>query len=60
MADALRQEQGAVLCNAEGRVGMGNIWGETFTWVDHSAKIKGQLFGIEVFDHPGTPNHPTD
>ena len=58
-ADALSQARGDVLRDAEKRMGTAKMWGETFTWIDYSAKVEGQLCSLEVFDHPGNPNHPT-
>ncbi len=59
VAPGLRQDQGAILRNAQGLVGTENIWGKPSSWVDYSGRVGGEMVGIAIFDHPSNPKHPT-
>ena len=59
VAPGLRQDQGAILRNAQGLVGTENIWGKASSWVDYSGRVEGKMVGIAIFDHPSNPKHPT-
>lgn len=59
LADAFRQDRGAVLLNSEGQTGTENIWGQAAGWVDYSATVDGTHVGVTIFDHPSNLRHPT-
>ena len=59
LADAFRQDRGAVLQNSEGQRDTENIWGQTARWVDYSATMGGRHVGVTIFDHPSNLRHPT-
>ena len=59
VAPGLRQDQGAILKNAQGLLGTENIWGKASSWVDYSGRVGGEMVGIAIFDHPSNPKHPT-
>lgn len=59
LADAFRQDRGAILTNSDGLVGTENIWGKRARWVDYSTKIDGRSVGVTLVDHPANPKHPT-
>jgi hypothetical protein len=59
LADEFREDHGASLTNSEGLSGTSNIWGKRARWVDYSTKIKGELVGAAILDHPSNPKHPT-
>lgn len=59
LADAFRQDRGAVLRNSEGQENTENIWGKAARWVDYSASMGGKHAGVAIFDHPSNLRHPT-
>ena len=59
LADPLAEKHGGKMMNAEGAVGMKNVWGKRSNWVDYSGTLEGEQVGIAIFDHPGNPRHPT-
>lgn len=59
LADPLAEKHGGKMMNAEGAVGMKNVWGKRSNWVDYSGTLEGEQVGIAVFDHPANPRHPT-
>src|SRR5579864_9316786 len=46
------------MVNAEGKVGMKDVWGQRSNWVDYSGAIDGEKLGVAMFDHPANPGHP--
>lgn len=59
LADAFRQDRGAVLQNSEGQKDTENIWGQAARWVDYSTTMDGKRVGVTIFDHPSNLRHPT-
>jgi hypothetical protein len=59
LADAFRQDRGAVLSNSDGLVRTEKIWGKRARWVDYSTTLKGEPIGVTIIDHPRNPKHPT-
>lgn len=59
LSGPFRQENGAVLINAEGLRGTENIWGRSSRWIDYSATIEGKPVGVAILDHPTNLRHPT-
>ena len=59
LADAFRQDRGAILLNSEGQTGTENIWGKAARWVDYSATIDGRDVGATMIDHPSNLRHAT-
>jgi hypothetical protein len=59
LADAFRQDHGAVLQNSEGQEDTENIWGQAARWVDYSTTVDGKRVGATMFDHPSNLRHPT-
>ena len=59
LADAFRQDQGALLINSEGQQDTENIWGKRARWIDYSAVLDGTKTGVAVFDHPNNLRHPS-
>ncbi len=59
LADALAEKKGTgKMVNAEGKVGMKDVWGQRSNWVDYSGAIDGEKLGVAMFDHPANPAHP--
>lgn len=59
LADAFRQDRGAVLSNSEGRRDTENIWGQAARWIDYSAEAGGSPAGATILDHPSNLRHPS-
>lgn len=59
LADNFTERKGAKLVDADGRIGMANIWGKRSNWVDYTAELDGERLGVAIFDDPGNPRHPT-
>ena len=59
LADALAEKNGGKMVNADGAVGMKNVWGKRSNWVDYFGTLEGEQLGIAIFDHPSNPRHPT-
>ncbi len=59
LAEPFTERQGGKMVNAEGLVGMVNVWGKRSNWVDYTGVIDGERLGVAMFDHPSNPRHPT-
>jgi Family of unknown function (DUF6807) len=59
LAEPFTERQGGKIVNAEGLVGMVNVWGKRSNWVDYTGEIDGERLGVAMFDHPSNPRHPT-
>ncbi|HYG77519.1 MAG TPA: PmoA family protein [Planctomycetota bacterium] len=49
----------ALVTNAAGGKGEKECWGKPAAWCDISGKVKGNVYGIAMFDHPSNPRHPS-
>ncbi len=49
---------GGLITNSNGQATARRAWGKKAKWVDYS-RIKGQQYGITVFDTPGNLRYPT-
>lgn len=59
LADAFRQDHGAVLLNSEGQTGTENVWGKPAKWIVYSSTMEGKQVGVAMFDHPSNLRHPS-
>ena len=59
LADAFRQDQGALLINSDGLQDTENIWGKRARWIDYSAILDGTKASVAVFDHPSNLRYPS-
>ena len=59
LADAFTEKKGCKIVDADGRTKMVEVWGKRSNWVDYSADVDGEKFGVAIFDHPSNLNHPT-
>lgn len=59
LADNFTERKGVKIVDADGRVGMANVWGKRSNWVDYSADVDGEKLGVAMFDNPQNPRHPT-
>jgi len=57
--DAFTERKGCKIADADGRVGMKEIWGKRSNWVDYSTDLEGERMGVAMFDHPRSARHPT-
>jgi hypothetical protein len=58
VADAMDEEHGGKLVNAQNKSGEKNVWGKRSEWCDYSGKINGQEVGIAILDNPANPRQP--
>jgi len=59
ISDALTEKKsGGSMTDADGHVGMKDVWGKRSNWVDYSGSINGEKVGLAMFDHPSNPGHP--
>lgn len=59
LAEHFTEKRGGKISDADGRLGMANVWGKRSKWVDYSGEIDGEKLGVAIFDHPANPHHPT-
>jgi hypothetical protein len=59
LADNFTERKGAKIVDANGRVGMKNVWGKRSNWVDYTADVDGEQLGVAMFDNPQNPHFPT-
>lgn len=59
LADNFTERKGGRMVDADGRVGMKNVWGKRSNWVDYTADVDGEQLGVAIFDSPQNPRHPT-
>jgi hypothetical protein len=57
--DHFTEKKGGKMVDADGRVGMVNVWGKRSNWVDYTTDLDGERLGVAIFDHPQNPRHPT-
>jgi hypothetical protein len=50
--DAIRQEKGGRIENADAQTGETNCWGRTSAWCDYSGTVDGKTVGIAILDDP--------
>jgi hypothetical protein len=59
LAEPFTAKGGGKMSNAEGKVGMREVWGKRSPWVDYTGTLDGEALGVAIFDHPSNPRHPT-
>lgn len=59
LADNFTERKGAKIIDANGRIGMKNVWGKRSDWVDYTAEVSGEQLGVAMFDNPQNPHYPT-
>lgn len=59
LAENFTERRGGRIVNAEGKVGMVNVWGKRSAWVDYSGELDGEKLGVAIFDHPGNLHFPS-
>jgi len=59
LAEPFTERRGGKMVDADGRVGMAQVWGKRSNWVDNTAEVDGERLGVAIFDHPSNPRHPT-
>jgi Methane oxygenase PmoA len=59
LADIFTEKKGAKIVDANGRIGMKNVWGKRSNWVDYTAEVDGERLGVAIFDNPQNPHYPT-
>lgn len=60
LRDELSESRGTgKLISSDGKIGMKQIWGKQFPWVDYSGTLEGKKVGVAIFDAPSNIRHPT-
>jgi hypothetical protein len=59
LADNFTEKRGLKIVDADGRMGMKNVWGKRSNWVDYMGEVDGEKIGVAILDHPENPRHPT-
>jgi hypothetical protein len=59
LAEPFTAKGGGKMANAEGKVGMKDVWGKRSAWVDYTATVDGEPIGVAMMDHPSNPRFPT-
>jgi hypothetical protein len=59
LADVFTEKKGGKMVDANGRIGMVNVWGKRSNWVDYTAMVDGEQLGVAIFDNPQNPHAPT-
>ncbi len=57
--DNFTEKKGGKMVDADGRIGMKNVWGKRSNWVDYTAEVGGERLGVAIFDNPKNPHSPT-
>lgn len=56
LAEQFTERRGGKMVDADGRVGMANVWGKRSNWVDYTAEIDGERLGVAILSSPSNPN----
>jgi hypothetical protein len=59
VADSYRGEKGGRIENSNGSISERECWGKKAFWCDYSGKVKNNLVGITLMDHPENLGYPT-
>lgn len=59
LVEPFTTKQGGKMVNAEGKIGMRDVWGKRSAWVDYTATVDGEALGVAIMDHPSNQRHPT-
>jgi hypothetical protein len=59
LRDELTGKHGIKITNAEGLVGMKDVWGKASPWVEYSGVLEGEPVSIRITDHAENPRFPT-
>ena len=55
VATEIRERNGGLISDAEGRETEANVWGHENRWVDNTGTKGGYVVGLTLFDHPKNP-----
>jgi hypothetical protein len=59
LAEQFTERRGGKIVDADGRMGMRQVWGKRSNWVDYTGEVEGEKLGVAILDHPQNPHYPT-
>ena len=52
IAQSMREKEGGVVVNAEGKKTTQECWGQPSKCVDYTGQVEGKTYGVAIMDHP--------
>ena len=53
IAQSMREKEGGMVFNSDGKKTTQECWGRPAKWVDYTGNVDGKSYGVTIMDHPG-------
>ncbi|WP_397570863.1 PmoA family protein [Schlesneria sp. T3-172] len=53
VAQSMREKEGGIVTNSDGKKTTAECWGQPAKWVDYTGVVDAKTYGVALMDHPG-------